>query len=214
MKQPHIKLVLADDHALFRSILVEILKNYPRMSVVAQAAAADEVLDLIERTDMDVLVLDISMPGANRTSLIRTVHQKAPELAILVLSMHDETCLVREALRSGARGYVTKDTELDFLEAAILAVAQGDRYVSPQIEGLLLDEEAEATDDDPLAALTAREREILQLMVGDGLPLVQIADQLQLSPKTVTTHKANIMRKLRVSTNADLMQYVYSRSPP
>lgn len=213
MKQAYIKLGLADDHALFRSILVEILGTYPRMRVVAQASSADEVLELVGRVHMDVLILDLSMPGVNRTSLIRAVHHKFPELPILMLSMHDEACLVREALRSGARGYVTKDTELDVLEAAIIAVAQGDRYVSPKIQGLLL-EEAEPDDDNPMADLTLREREILQLMVGDGLPLVQIAEQLELSPKTVTTHKANIMRKLRVSTNADLMQYMYSRLPP
>lgn len=210
--RPDIRIILADDHALFRLVLVEILASCRGMQVVAQASDAEEVLDAVARADASLLILDIGMPGATGTSLVRAAHQAAPSLPILVLSMHDEASVVRAALHDGARGYLTKDIALDDLEAAILAVAKGGRFLSRNLSPLLYDGVAEP-DEDAMEKLSSREMQVLRLLLGEGLSLVQIAEQLDISAKTVTTHKANIMTKLGVANNAELMRYVFSRSP-
>jgi DNA-binding NarL/FixJ family response regulator len=212
IERSDIRIILADDHALFRLVLVEILASCPGMKVVAEASNADEVLDAVERVGADLLILDIGMPGATGTSLVRATHQAAPALPILVLSMHDEATVVRAALHDGARGYLTKDIALDDLEAAILAVAKGGRFLSHNLS-LLLQDRAGEPDRDAMETLSNREMQVLRLLLGEGLSLVQIAEQLDISAKTVTTHKANIMMKLGVSSNAELMRYVFSRSP-
>jgi DNA-binding NarL/FixJ family response regulator len=205
-----IRLILADDHALFRQILIDILASWRRAEVVAQASNAEELLDVIERIEADVLVLDISMPGAKGTSLVRSVHQRMPDLAILVLSMHDEIVLVKDAFRSGARGYITKGAGPGELEQAITAVADGEQFLSPALRDSLHPPEDVQADREE--RLTQRESQILHMLVDEGLPLVKVATLLGLSPKTITTHKANIMAKLGVTSNAELMQYVVSRS--
>jgi DNA-binding NarL/FixJ family response regulator len=213
MKHPDVKLIVADDHTLFRVGLVRMLNSFPGIEVVAEASNGGEVLDVIEHVAADVLVLDLTMPGANGTSLIEAVRRTMPKLPILVLSMHDEVTLVKQVLRSGASGYITKNADPDVLQAAVVGVARGERYLSPAIAHVLAFDFEPEPGTDPMTSLSQRERQVLRLMVGDGLSLVQIAEQLDLSPKTVTTHKANIMSKLGVSTNADLMRYVLSRPP-
>lgn len=213
MKSSEIKIIVADDHTLFRVGLVRMVNSFPGVKVVAEASDADQVLDVVDHVAADLLVLDLTMPGANGTSLLEAVRRAMPGLPVLVLSMHDEATLVRQVLRSGASGYITKNAEPDVLHAAILTVARGERYIAPAIANTLAFDFEPAPGADPMNSLSQRERQVLRMMVGDGLSLVQIADQLQLSPKTVTTHKANIMAKLGVSTNADLMRYVLSRAP-
>lgn len=213
MRRGDIKAIVADDHTLFRIGLVRMLNSLPGIKVVAEAATGAEVLEVIEHVEADLLVLDLSMPGVTGTSLIEAVRRVMPGLPVLILSMYDEATLVRQALRSGAAGYITKNADPDILQAAVTGVARGERYLAPAIaQALAFDFEPEAGAD-PLAALSQRERQVLRLMVDEGLSLVQIAEQLDLSPKTVTTHKANIMSKLGVSTNAELIRYVLSQSP-
>lgn len=207
------RLIVADDHTLFRVGLVRMLNSFPGIKVVAEAAYGDQVLDTVEHVEADLLVLDLTMPGANGTSLLEAVRRAMPALPVLVLSMHDEATLVRQVLRSGASGYITKNADPDVLQAAILTVARGERYLAPSIANVLAFDFEPQPGADPIATLSQRERQVLRMMVGEGLSLVQIADKLDLSPKTVTTHKANIMVKLGVSTNADLMRYVLSRGP-
>lgn len=211
MKRPDIKAIVADDHRLFRIGLVRMLNSFPGVKVVAEAADASEVLDVVEHVAADLLILDLTMPGVAGTSLIEAVRRAMPGLPLLVLTMHDEATLVRQVLRSGASGYITKDADPDVLQAAVLGVARGERYLAPAIANALAFDFEPERGADPMAALSQRERQVLRLLVGDGLSLVQIAEQLDLSPKTVTTHKANIMTKLGVATNADLMRYVLSR---
>ncbi len=213
MKRGDIKAIIADDHTLFRVGLVRMLNSFPGIKVVAEASCGAEVLDAIEHVEADVLVLDLRMPDVEGTSLIEGVRRAMPGLPILVLSMYDESALVRQALRSGAAGYITKNADPEALEAAVTGVARGARYLSPELaEALAFDFEPERGAD-PLGSLSQRERQVLRLIVDEGLSLVQIAEQLDLSPKTVTSHKANIMAKLGVSTNAELIRYVFAQSP-
>jgi DNA-binding NarL/FixJ family response regulator len=211
MKDREINVIVADDHKLFRVGLVRMLTSFPGVKVVAEAADATQVLDTIEEVEADLVILDLTMPGVTGSSLIEAVRRARPDLPILVVSMHDEATLVRQVLRSGASGYITKDADPDALQEAVLGVSKGERYIAPAIANALAFDFDTEPSTDPMASLSQRERQVLRLMVGEGLSLVQIAEQLDLSPKTVTTHKANIMSKLGVSTNADLMRYVLSR---
>ena len=206
MKRAITNVIVADDHTLFRAGLVKLLNTFPGVRVVAETSNAAETLATVERTAADVLMLDLSMPGASGTSLVEAVHTRTPELPILVLSMHDEAALVRQALKGGATGYVTKNSEPEILGAAVEKLAQGERYLTPAIAQSLAFDFVEPQNN----GLTARESQILKMIAKDGLPLVQIAALLGLSPKTVTTHKTNIMAKLKVSNNAELVKYALS----
>ena len=207
MKRAITDVIVADDHTLFRAGLVRLLNTFPAVRVVAETANATETLSTVGRIEADVLMLDLSMPGAAGTSLVEAVHAKVPELPILVLSMHDEAALIRQALKGGASGYVTKNSEPEILGTAIEKLAQGERYLAPVIAQVLAFEFVEPQKDN---GLTSREAQILKMIAKDGLPLVQIANLLGLSPKTVTTHKTNIMAKLKVSNNAELVKYALS----
>lgn len=207
MKRAVTRVIVADDHTLFRAGLVRLLNTFPAVRVVAEAANAAETLSTVGRVEADVLMLDLSMPGAAGTSLVEAVHNKVPELPILVLSMHDEAALIRQALKGGAAGYVTKNSEPEILSTAIEKLAQGERYLAPVIAQVLAFEFVEPQKDN---GLTSREAQILKMIAKDGLPLVQIANLLGLSPKTVTTHKTNIMAKLKVGNNAELVKYALS----
>jgi len=206
MNPKEIKVIVADDHMLFRVGLVRMLHSIAGLKVVAEAANSAEVLHAVEHFAADVLLLDLSMPGVVGVSLIEAVHAAMPDLPILVLTMYDETALVRQALRAGAAGYITKNAAPDVLETAVLRLAEGQRYVAPDIaESLVFDGEPAKP---PPPSLSEREMEILRLIAHDGLALVDIAERLKLSPKTVTSHKTNIMVKLGLDNNAELIRYV------
>lgn len=202
------KIIVADDHTLFRAGLVRMLASFDGVSVVAQAASAAEVIATLKKTPADLLTLDLSMPGASGVSLIESVHELKPTLPILVLSMHDEPPLARQALKAGASGYVTKDVAPEILFEAISKVGEGGRYVAPGVAESLAFDFSERNSGDEAHGLTAREREVLQLIAERGLSLVEVAERLGLSPKTVTTHKTNIMSKLGVANNVELIRYV------
>lgn len=202
------KIIVADDHTLFRAGLVRMLASFEGVSVVAQAASGAEVLATVKQTAADLLTLDLSMPGASGVSLIEGVHALKPTLPILVLSMHDEPPLARRALKAGASGYVTKDVTPEILFEAISKVGEGGRYVAPGVAESLAFDFSERNSGDEAHGLTAREREVLQLVAERGLSLVEVAERLGLSPKTVTTHKTNIMSKLGVANNVELIRYV------
>jgi DNA-binding NarL/FixJ family response regulator len=199
-----IRIILADDHTLFRAGLKQMLHSHAGYAVVAEATNADETLARLAANEADLLVLDLTMPGTTGTRLIEAVADRHPELPILVLSMHDEPATVRRALRAGAAGYLTKEASPDTLLTAVARVAAGERYIAPAVaESLAFESLAPGAGHE---ALSPREWEVLRL-IAQGLPLSQIADMLNLSPKTITTHKAHLMEKLGVGNNADLIRY-------
>lgn len=201
-----IRLLLADDHVILRAGLAELFAGVLDISLVGQAGSAPGLLELLERIEAEVLLLDLNMPGTSGLDLISQVLARRPGLAVLVLTMNSAPAVVQRALDFGAAGFVSKGCDIQTLLAAIRALARGERYIEPSLaQRMVL-----AHKDVPAERLTRREEEVLALIV-DGLRLGEIADRLFLSAKTVSTHKMNLMRKLGVDNNADLIRRALRR---
>lgn len=200
-----IRIIIADDHTLFRLGLRQMLHSFAGLNVVAEATDAATALAAAKRGNAELIILDLTMPGATGTSLIEEIRLACADLPILVLSMHDEPGTVRRALQAGASGYITKGSSPDVLFQAVSRVAAGTGYVDPTLtEGLA--QAGAPSREDQRRSLSPREWQVLRLIV-QGLPLAQIAEQLHLSPKTVTTHKSHLMDKLGVENNAELIRH-------
>lgn len=205
-----IRLIVADDHTLFRIGLRQMLHTFPDIEVVQEATNADEALAAAQTAvatgGADLLLTDLTMPGTTGTRLIESLHRQCPQLPLLVLSMHDEPAMVRRAMQAGASGYITKEATPQVLQTAIMRVANGERYIAPGLTEAISLETLNHGTGERHQSLSPREWEVLRLIVS-GTSLNQIAEQLNLSPKTVTTHKAHLMEKLGVASNAELMRY-------
>jgi DNA-binding NarL/FixJ family response regulator len=199
------RIIIADDHTLFRIGLKQMLESFEGFSVVAEAANAAQMLAAAQSVEADLLISDLTMPGTGGMQLIEKLHQEHPSLPILVLSMHDEPATVRRALQAGATGYLTKESSADTLHAAVRQVAAGERFIPPALAETLAFESVRPSGL-PHETLSQRERQIFKL-IAQGVALSQIAEQLHLSPKTVTTHKTHLMEKLGIANNADLIRY-------
>ena len=199
------RIIIADDHTLFRIGLKQMLESFDGVSVVAEAANAAQTLDVVQGVAADLLVSDLTMPGTCGTQLIEQLHRQHPSLPILILSMHDEPATVRRALQAGASGYLTKESSPAMLQAAVRQVAAGERFIPPALAEMLAFESLRPSSL-PHETLSQRERQIFKLIAQGGM-LSQIAEQLHLSPKTVTTHKTHLMEKLGIANNADLIRY-------
>jgi len=201
-----IRILIADDHNLIREGLKQILSAAPDLVVVGEAADGTGVMQRVRELNCDVLVLDLSMPGRSGTELIRQVRAERPNLRILVLSMHEEHQYAVRALKSGASGYLTKDCASVDLVSAIRKVAGGGAFISATVAEQLA---MGAMGNPGLAlhhTLSNREFEVLH-MLASGQAVSEIARQLNLSVKTVSTHKAHLMRKLNLRNQADLIRY-------
>lgn len=199
------RIAIADDHGLVRSSLQQLIEGASALRVVCQAASGEELLSQLRTTTVDLVLLDLSMPGLAGMALIHRLQAEHPALPVLVLSMHHEAQIVTRVLKSGAAGYVTKDCAPDTLLAALHKVLAGGRFIDPA----LVDAVVFHGGDDGAArtpALSPREQQILELICA-GLALGEIADRLHLSPKTVSTHKMRLMHKLEVDSNAELLKY-------
>lgn len=200
-----IRIIVADDHAMVRGGLKHIVATTSDIEVVGEATRGDEVLALLGQLPIDLLLLDMNMPGLSGIELIRRLHEDKPALPILILSMHNEVQVVTRALKAGASGYVIKDSEPEILLLAIRKIAAGGKYIDPAlVDALVFD----ASDRESLSheSLSEREFQILK-MIAAGCALGNIANQLYLSPKTVSTHKMRLMQKLGIDNNADLIRY-------
>ena len=201
-----ITVVLADDHQLLREGLLRLLSAEVDLEVVDQASNGHEVLEALRRHAADVLVTDLSMPGMPAMDLIKRVKAEFPSVAILVLTMHAEEPYALRAFRSGANGYLTKDVAGEQLVGAIRKVASGGAYVSPGLAEKLAIGLRELQGTPRHEQLSNREFEVYRLIVS-GRRLTDIADELHLSIKTISTHKARIMEKLGVDSTASLVRY-------
>lgn len=201
-----IRILIADDHNLIREGLKQILSAASDLVVVGEAGDGTGVMQRVRELNCDVLVLDLSMPGRSGTELIRQVRAERPNLRILVLSMHEEHQYAVRALKSGASGYLTKDCASADLVSAIRKVAGGGAFISATVAEQLA---MGAMGNSGLAlhhTLSNREFEVLH-MLASGQAVSEIARQLNLSVKTVSTHKAHLMRKLNLRNQADLIRY-------
>jgi two-component system, NarL family, response regulator NreC len=198
------RILLVDDHALVRRGVAALLRMDGRYEVVGEADHGEEALRQLAEEDgrllPDVVLLDLAMPRLDGVETMRRIHKHWPRLAVIVLSMHNDEQFVAQTLRSGARGYLLKHAMDNELFEALGTVLKGKRYVTPAIDMARV--EAQEQDE---TELTAREREVLQL-VADGHTTQAVADILNLSPHTVTRHRANLMLKLNVHNQMELMR--------
>lgn len=200
------KVLLADDHAIIRDGLKQILADTADLEVVGEAANGVEVLQQVRLKKWDVLVLDISMPGRNGLDLIHLVKDEQPELPILILSMHHEEQYAVRALHAGASGYITKESDGDLLVAAIRRVAAGGVHISDKVAELMVRGMRPSGEILPHNLLSDREFQIFNMLVS-GLGLTEIATQLSLSVKTISTHKTHILQKMNMANAAELIRY-------
>jgi DNA-binding NarL/FixJ family response regulator len=201
-----IRLLIADDHAVVRAGLQQLFALAPDIQVVAEASSGAEVLMHLRQGPMDLLLLDLNMPGINGADLIARVKAQQSELPILVFSMHNEPLLAARMLKAGASGYITKDCEPDILLAAVRKVAAHGQYLDPGIAERMAFDATSTTARPPHTLLSEREREIFRLLTS-GQSVNAIATQLAISGKTVSTHKARLFEKLNLSSMAELMRY-------
>ncbi len=201
-----IRIVLADDHAIVRAGLKQILSAVPDFQVVGEAADGAQVMQRVRETDFDLLLLDLSMPGRSGMELIRLVKADKPRVRILVLSMHQETQYAVRAIKSGASGYLTKESAPAELEQALRKIAAGGAYVTADVAQQLALGAMPGAEAAPHEALSQREFEVFERLVA-GASVTDIAQQLHLSVKTVSTHKTNLMHKLGVDNPAELVRY-------
>lgn len=201
-----IRVLVADDHAIVRRGLAQIVSETLDLKVGAEAASGHEVLDLIRRAPFDVVVLDLNMPGPSGLDTLKQIKAEQPRLPVLVLSMHSEDQYALRVLRAGASGYLTKESAPDQLVKAIRRVAEGGKYVSPAVaESLLLHLDPHA--EGPLhTRLSDREFQVMRMLAAGRTP-TEIAEALSLSVKTISTYRARVLEKMNMKSNADLTHY-------
>jgi two-component system, NarL family, invasion response regulator UvrY len=201
-----LKILLADDHAVVRFGLKRILaEEYPR-AVFGEARNAQEALELLWKEKWDVVVLDITMPGRSGLEVLREMRKSCPKLPVLVLSMHPESQFAVRVLKQGASGYITKESAPEDLAAAIQKILAGGRYVSPVLAQTLVARLSSNTHKPPQELLSDREFHVLCL-IASGKLISQIARELSLSVKTISTYRTRILEKMGMSSNAELMRY-------
>ena len=202
------KILIVDDHPMIREGLRGTISAEPDLQVCGECDNAHKALDMMKALKPDLVLMDITLPGKSGLELLKDIRVACPETPILVLSMHDESLYAERALRAGAGGYITKRQQPQALIAAIHAVIQGRIYVSKEVNEYILRRLSgrNSGSGSPLENLTDREFEIFQL-IGEGKATGQIAQLLHLSPKTIAVHYANIRRKLKLPTYADLIRF-------
>jgi DNA-binding NarL/FixJ family response regulator len=205
MSRP-IRVAIADDHPLVRAGLRQVMAEDPSLHVVGEAADGDATVTLVRTTEPDVLLLDITMPGAPFPGLLRLLRNSFPPVQVLVVTMHAEEQFAVRALREGAAGYLTKSQPPGDVIAAVKQIAAGERYLTASMAlraAAALDSNAIAL---PHEHVSRREYEVL-CMIGCGKTVKQIAEELGLSPKTISTHRARLLRKMHLRNSAELIRY-------
>ncbi|KAB2968701.1 response regulator transcription factor [Zoogloea sp.] len=201
-----IRVLIADDHAIVRSGLTQIIATTLDITAAGEATRGEEIPGQLDAVAADVLLLDMAMPGLSGVALIRSLRDSGITLPILVLSMHNEGQIVDRAIKAGANGYVTKGSEPEVLLDGIRQVAAGRRFIDPVLHARPCAEARPGLAAAPHLTLSERERQVLEGITA-GEALGDIAERLHLSPKTVSTHKMRLMEKLGIDNNADLLRY-------
>lgn len=201
------RILIVDDHGVLRAGLRALLSADPEFQVIGEAADGLHAIDMACQMGADIILLDISMPGANGIEVCRQIKLKMPDSRVLILTVHEDESLLREAIQAGASGYIVKRAIASELLNAIGAVRRGELYVHPAMTRALLKGISSSTTDEPPAeSLTPREVDVLRL-IAQGHTNRQIAQVLNLSVRTVETHRANLMAKLDLHTRVELVHY-------
>lgn len=204
-----ITVLIADDHEILRFGISTYLASAGDITIVGEASTGDECLELFREKKPDVCVLDISMPGRNGIETAKAIREADQEAKILILSMHVNTGVLSDVLEAGIDGYLLKDTEKNDLLNGIRSVAKGQQVFSKPISNMMTKsflKKDNLPPDDVNATLTKREKEVLQLIV-EGLTSREIAEKLYISPRTVDTHRSNLMGKLEIKNTAELVRF-------
>ncbi len=203
-----IKIIIADDHQLFRNGIKALLNPGEDLEVVGEAADVPELMTLLRQVEADVLLLDISMPSASGLEVLEKVKAQFPHLKCLILTMHEERQYVMESLKKGADGYLLKEADETELKEAIRAVYAGNKYFRNKISDLIIESVASPTPVDGL--LTEKETQIVK-MVAEGKITKEIADMLCISVRTVESYRSKIMKKMGVANTAEMVRLAYKQ---
>jgi len=206
-----LKILIADDHRVLREGLKKIVEQTRDILVVAEACDGSEVLAKVAKIRLDVVLLDISMPGASGLEVLKQIKTKHPKLPVLMLSQHPEDQYAVRAMRSGASGYLTKESAGSELIAAIRKVAGGGKYVSEALAEYIASALEEGPKKSPHESLSDREFEILR-MLGAGKTVTEIGEELSLSVKTISTYRARLLEKMKMTKTSELMLYAIQNS--
>jgi two-component system invasion response regulator UvrY len=201
-----IRVIIADDHPIVRQGLTRILAEETDMVLAAEAATGQELLDKLAKTECDVVLLDISMPGRGGLDILTELRRHYPKIPVLVLSVYSEDQFGLRVLKSGAAGYMNKEAACDQLVNAIRKVCGGGKYVSPNLAEMMAADLSADREVPPHETLSHREYQVMSL-IASGKTVSEIARELCLSQKTISTHRARILEKMHMKTNAQLTYY-------
>jgi two-component system invasion response regulator UvrY len=201
-----IRIGIVDDHAIVRSGLKQYFSEHVDLRVVGEAASGREAIDLVRTTEMDVLVMDLSMPGQSGIDALAMIRAKAPDVGVLILSGYPEAHYAMNLIRQGASGYLNKECEPIEIVEAIRTIALGKRYITPSVAQLLAQQLGRKSDAPPHEQLSEREFQVF-LKLARGQTAGDIAEALSLSVKTVSTYRTRLMEKMALSSNSDLTYY-------
>ncbi len=203
-----IRLAICDDHKIVREGIRQIIQGFPDIDLVADdISSGEELLQKLRKTQVDVIVLDVSLPGRSGLEVLKQVKIFYPETNVLVLSMYPEDQFAIRMLKAGASGYLHKDSSPDVLIEAIRVISKGGEYLSPEITKLLYREMNNKNQELPHTSLSDREYEVF-LAIGEGKPNNAIANQLSLSAKTISTYRSRILNKMNMDNNSDMIKYI------
>ncbi len=205
-----IRILIADDHTIVRHGLKQIVNAEPQMTTVGEAQNGNEVLELARKMAVDVVVLDISMPGRNGLETLKDLKREHPSIAVIVLSMHPKDQYAVRILKAGAAGYITKEDAPEELVNAIKKAYRGEKYISPEVAELLADYIERGATGDSHKLLSDREYEVFR-MLAQGVSVTQIAENISLSIKTISTYRTRIIEKTGLTTNAEITRYCLER---
>jgi len=206
-----IKLIIADDHPIVREGLKQIIADSPHFTVSDEAGNGAELLDKVRKEDFDVIILDLKMPGMDGLDVLKQLKIEKPRIPVIILTVHPEAQYALRILRAGASGYLTKESVSDELITAIKKVYRGGKYISPSLAekiAFALD-----TDSEKMLHETLSDREYqVMYMIASGKTVTEIAEELSLSVKTISTYRARILEKMNMKTNAELTRYAFQNS--
>ena len=201
-----IKILMVDDHQIVREGIKRIIHDTEDICIVEEAANGDEALLLLKKIDVDLILLDISMPGKNGIQTLKEIKKINSQLPVLMLSMHAEDQYAMRSIKAGASGYLTKDSASDKLVTAIRKIYSGRKYISSEVAELLITDIYHDEEKKLHSLLSDREFEILKFII-NGLSPKEIAKNLQISDKTVSTYRSRVLKKLNMHTTAELIKY-------
>lgn len=203
------RIVIADDHAIVRQGLRQILSAEADFEVVGEAANCGEVMQVLRHQPCDLVMLDVAMPGKNGIETLKQIRRELPRLPVLILSMYPEDQYAVRALKAGANGYLTKMAAAEQLVDALRQIVRGRKYITPELAATLAESIGDESELPPHEMLSDREFQTLRLIAA-GRTLSQIGEELALSPKTVSVYRARLLAKLKLATNADVTRYAIS----